>query len=111
MHCDMHYSRVQMKKKSKSKTKVASLGVVDISDDEFHPQNVKVRVTTMLDEDALAGLKEIANERGLRYQTLLNKLVRSYVFTPQKSYEGRSSVSESDVRKIVREELKKRRKD
>ena len=86
------------------------IGNVELDDDEFHPQNVKVRVTTMLDEDALGGLKKIAEQKGIKYQTLLNKIVRSYVFEPQKSYEKSATVDEKVIRKIVRDELKKRGK-
>lgn len=86
------------------------VGNVEIDEDEFHPQNVKVRVTTMLDEDALGGLKKIAEQRGVKYQTLLNKIVRSYVFEPQKTYEKNSTVDEKVIRKIVRDEIKKRGK-
>lgn len=36
----------------------------------------KLRVTTYLDEDVLAALKETAEATGIRYQTLLNQLLR-----------------------------------
>jgi uncharacterized protein (DUF4415 family) len=83
-------------------------GSLNIDSDEFLPQNTKVRVTTMLDEDVLQGLKHIAKEKGVKYQTLLNKIIRSYVFEPRKVYQSKN-ITEEAVRQIVREELKKKK--
>lgn len=88
-------------RKKKTKDKDFQIGDIEIE------QHIKVRVTTMLDEDALQGLKDAAEEKGVKYQTLLNKIVRSYVFAPQKSYDAQASVNEETVRRIVKEELKK----
>lgn len=84
-------------------------GSVEIDEGEFLPQNVKVRVTTMLDEDVLQGLKHIAEEKGVKYQTLLNKIVRSYVFEPRKAYQVKQNLTEEVVRRIVKDELKKKK--
>lgn len=84
-------------------------GSVEIDESEFLPQNVKVRVTTMLDEDVLRGLKHIAEEKGVGYQTLLNKIARSYVFAPQKEYKAGPPLTEQAVRRIVREEIRKKK--
>ena len=84
-------------------------GVVEVEEDEFLPQNVKVRVTTMLDEDALQGLKHIAEEKGVKYQTLLNQIIRSYVFEPRKPYQVKQNLTEDAVRRIVKDELKKKK--
>jgi len=63
----------------------------------------------MLDEDALTGLKEIAQKKGVKYQTLLNKIVRSYVHDVSTPYGKKEGLTEEAVRKIVKEELKKKR--
>lgn len=84
-------------------------GSVEIDDNEFLPQNTKVRVTTMIDEDALNGLKNIAEEKGIKYQTLLNKIVRSYVYEPRKAYQTKPPLTEESVRRIVKDELKKKK--
>lgn len=92
----------------RTKSKDIILGKVEIDEAEFAPQNTKIRVTTMFDEDALAGLKEIAQKKGLKYQTLLNKIVRSYVCDSSVEY-NKKELTEESVRKIVRDEIKKKR--
>ncbi len=92
-----------------TKNKDIIIGKVEIDDGEFSPQNTKIRVTTMLDEDALVGLKEIAQKKGVKYQTLLNKIVRSYVHDSHVPYGKKEELTEETVRKIVKEELKKKR--
>lgn len=84
-------------------------GSVELDEDELSAQNLKIRVTTMLDEDVLKGLKNIAEEKGVRYQTLLNKIVRSYVFAPRKVYQTKKTLTEEAVRRIVKDELKKKK--
>jgi uncharacterized protein (DUF4415 family) len=84
-------------------------GYVELDENEFQPQNVKVRVTTMLDEDVLQGLKGIAEEKGVKYQTLLNRIVRSYVFQPRQVYNTQQPLTEEAVRRIVKDELKKKK--
>lgn len=54
-------------------------GDVEIEDIELEPRRVKVRVTTMVDEDVLNALKKIAGVRGQRYQTVLNQVLRAFV--------------------------------
>jgi uncharacterized protein (DUF4415 family) len=39
-------------------------------------RRAKMRVTTYIDNDVLAALKETAESTGVRYQTLLNQLLR-----------------------------------
>lgn len=43
-------------------------------------QHAKVRITTCLDEDVVLGLKKMAGESGNKYQTLLNQILREYIF-------------------------------
>jgi hypothetical protein len=83
-------------------------GSVDILDeDAFDPKNVKVRITTFVDEDILIQLKEYAKKRGSKYQTILNSLLRSFFDKPEKSNKVQG-LSEERVRRIVKEELRKR---
>jgi uncharacterized protein (DUF4415 family) len=51
-------------------------GNVELDEDEFAPKNQKHRVTTFIDGDVLAWLKERAKERNIGYQTLLNMQLR-----------------------------------
>lgn len=92
-----------------TKRKDIVYGQVDIDESEFAPHRTKVRVTTMIDEDALLELKEVAQNKGIKYQTLLNKIVRSYVSSPRNQY-NKGNLTEEKVRKIVRDELKKKKK-
>lgn len=81
-------------------------GDVEIEDVEFEPRHVKVRVTTMLDEDVLVALKKIAESKGQKYQTVLNQVLRAFV--ERKKERKLAPVGEQRIREIVREELKKR---
>lgn len=79
-------------------------GDVELPADEFEPRNVKVRVTTLIDEDVLLALKAIAKERGHKYQTLLNSMLRSQV--SKEKPVSRPKIVKL-IREIVQEELKK----
>jgi hypothetical protein len=81
-------------------------GEVDLDPSEFETRKVKVRITTMIDEDALNTLKKLADAQGQKYQTLLNHIVRSYV--AKKIGKPAKQLSEERVRKIVREELRRK---
>ena len=83
-------------------------GTKDILDDEiFDPTQVKVRITTFVDEDVLMMLKDYAKQRGSRYQTVLNALLRSF-FEKRKQNTSKRTLSEQRIRRIVRDELRKR---
>jgi uncharacterized protein (DUF4415 family) len=89
-----------------SKTKDIIYGDVELDDTEFEPRHVKVRVTTMIDEDVVTALRRIAEEKGQKYQTLLNQVLRAFV---QKNAVRRlSPITERRIRTIVREEMRKR---
>lgn len=88
-------------------------GDVEFDDDELEPRCVKIRITTLLDEDVLDGLKKIAKQHGQKYQTILNQILRAFVEGKKnRRSPGRGrkvkSVGEERVREIVREEIKKR---
>ena len=84
------------------------LGNFDLDGDEFSPQNVKARITTLVDEDALDQFKRIAETRGVKYQTLLNQVIRGFVAGSKGGKGSKGNITEESVRRIVREELKKR---
>ncbi len=83
-------------------------GDAELDADTFAPQNVKERITTMVDQDALEAFRKIAEEKGLKYQTLLNQVIRSFVGLGGGKRPSKSELTEEGVRRIVREELKKR---
>ena len=87
-----------------------SHGAADLLDaDEFDAKNVKVRITTFVDLDALTALKKLAKKNAMKYQTLLNRILREYV-AEEGSDTGRHKLTEPRVREIVIEELKRARK-
>ena len=88
-------------------SKDIEFGGVELSGDEFAPRNVKVRVTTLIDEDILIKLKAYAKKHGGKYQTVLNSLLRMFFDKPASSAKVKG-LSEARVRRIVQEELRKR---
>jgi len=90
-----------------TKSKKIEFGNVEIGSDEFSPRAVKVRVTTLIDQDVLDKFKCLAKKKGQRYQTLLNDLLRQFVENSENRIKVRV-LNERAVREIVREELKKR---
>jgi predicted transcriptional regulator len=89
-----------------TKNKDLVFGDVELDDVEFEPRHVKVRVTTMLDEDVLNALKKIASSKGQKYQTILNQVLRAFV--ERKKERKLIPVGERRIREIVREEMRKR---
>lgn len=89
-----------------TKNKDVVFGEVEIDEMEFEPRHVKVRVTTMVDEDVLSALKKIANSKGQRYQSVLNQVLRAFV--ERKKGRKLAPVAEKRIREIVREEIRKR---
>lgn len=89
-----------------TKNKNVVYGDIELADVEFEPRHVKVRVTTMLDEDVLVALKKIAESKGQKYQTVLNQVLRAFV--ERKRERKLAPVGEKRIREIVREELRKR---
>jgi hypothetical protein len=89
-----------------TKNKDVIFGDVELDDLELEPRHVKVRVTTMLDEDVLNALKKIASVKGQKYQTVLNQVLRAFV--ERKKERKLTPVGEKRIREIVREEIRKR---
>ena len=79
-------------------------GNLELYDQEFESKNVKVRITTYIDEDILLALKKLAKQCGDKYQSLLNSILRSYFETNSKKP---AKITEQKIRQIVQEELEK----
>ena len=66
------------------------------------PDPGKVRITIRLDEDIIDWFREQVNAAGGgNYQTLINKALREYI-------EHRTEALEKTLRRIIREELRKK---
>lgn len=66
------------------------------------PDPGKVRITIRIDEDIIDWFREQVNAAGGgNYQTLINKALREYV-------EHRTEALEKTLRRIIREELRKK---
>lgn len=91
-----------------TKNKDIKFGTVELDPDEFLPHNVKVRVTTFIDDDVLSELKAIAEKKKTKYQTLLNSVLKSFVENSSAKSGRLRVLDEPAVRKIVRDELKKK---
>ena len=89
-----------------TKNKDIAYGDIELNDLEFEPRHVKVRVTTMVDEDVLDALKKIANSKGQKYQSILNQVLRAFV--ERKKERKLVPVGEKRIREIVREEIRKK---
>ncbi len=57
----------------------------------------KTRITIMLDNDVLDAFRDLAEKRGLGYQTLINQVLREQL--------GQRPVDEETLRRVLREEL------
>ena len=64
------------------------------------PSTGKTRITIYLDDDILANFKEQAETKGIGYQTLINDVLKQHI---QSSTQR--SLTEEDLRRILREEL------
>jgi len=61
----------------------------------------KTRITMYLDNDILEDFRERADSSGSGYQTMINEALREYLHKKQEP------VSETTLRKVVREELER----
>ena len=66
--------------------------------DEFDSKHVKVLISIRLDGEVLEAVKKAAEARGLKYQPLINQLLKEHFF---------GNAEEDRIRKIVRQELDK----
>jgi uncharacterized protein (DUF4415 family) len=83
-------------------TKNIKYGAVEIAKNDLSPENVKIKVTTFVDQDVLRVLKERAAAEGVGYQTLLNRTLRQSILG-EKSLPDRVKVLELDIKKIKQE--------
>jgi uncharacterized protein (DUF4415 family) len=59
----------------------------------------KIKITLCLDEDSLDKLKAMANEKGSKYQTLLNHILRLYLAN-EHTIEERVEKLEEELKRI-----------
>lgn len=90
-----------------SKKNRIEFGSVDIDLSHLEAHEVKIRISTMIDEDVLIQLKSIAKQKGTKYQTLLNNVLRAFVESPFFS-KNKGPKLEDTVRRIVKDELRKK---
>ena len=81
---------------AKNKVNYAKKSTLDA--DEFDPKHAKVLISIRLDGSVLEAVKAEADKKGVKYQPLINQLLKEHFF-------GNSD--EDRIREIVREELGK----
>ncbi len=63
------------------------------------PQRGKTRITIFLDDDVLEKFRELADNAGRGYQTMINEALRDYLSKSSRP------VDEETLRRVLREEL------
>lgn len=84
-----------MKEKIPNPYKMQRIQGPDFSHQDW--ENTKVRITTHLDGEIVTTLKALAEESGGKYQTLLNQILRDYLFDEKKGILTRLSKLEKAV--------------
>lgn len=74
-------------KSSKSKTKKIEYGNVDIPDEAFLPENIKVRISLMVQGNILEWFKEHSKLIGVPYQNLMQMALADYYLEHKKTDE------------------------
>ena len=64
------------------------------------PAKGKTRITIYLDDEVLDNFRDRAESKGIGYQTLINQALKTYLQEP-----NQHPVTESELRRIIREEL------
>lgn len=64
------------------------------------PSTGKTRITIYLDDDILESFRAQAEAEGIGYQTLINQVLKQHIYHP-----AERSLTETDLRRILREEL------
>ena len=86
-----------------------SYGDKDVDLGDLMPHEIKIRISTMIDEDVVSKLKVMAKQKGTKYQTLINGVLKAFVENRLVSSALEASDGlETTVRRIVRQELRKR---
>ena len=66
----------------KTKDAVISLAKEDkFKQGDFEPQNIGHRISIVVPEDVLMAYRKLGSEKALGYQTLMNQVLRDYVFS------------------------------
>ena len=60
-------------------------------------KTAKIRITTFLDEDIMTTLKDLAKDSGGKYQSVLNQILRDYLFGQKDGIVARISRLEEAV--------------
>jgi predicted DNA binding CopG/RHH family protein len=98
-----------MKKKYTAKKEQAEIDKKNppvLTEDDFNPKNAKARINTMIDLDVLDEIRRQAEERGIRYQTLLNMTLRDIFINKKNDCEDTKKLSkEIEIIKKKLEEL------
>ena len=81
---------------AKKKINYAKKSTLDA--DEFDPIHTKVLISIRIDGSVLDAVKAEADKKGVKYQPLINQLLKEYFF---------GNKDEDRIREIVRDELKK----
>ncbi len=63
-------------------------------------RNAKIRITTYLDKDILENLRQVAEDSGSKYQTVLNHILKDYLFGQKKGLVARISKLEKAVSQL-----------
>jgi uncharacterized protein (DUF4415 family) len=70
------------------------------------PSPGKTRITIMLDDDVIGHFRERAEVEGIGYQTMINSVLRMAALEAKGRTSSEKPVTESVLRKILREELR-----
>jgi len=70
------------------------------------PSPGKTRITIMLDDDIIGHFRERAEAEGIGYQTMINSALRIAAIEAKGRATVENPVTESALRKILREELR-----
>lgn len=81
-----------------TKNKKIVYGKVEVPSDAFDPQNVKERITIMIDQDILDIYRKRAKQTGDKYQSLINRTLREALNKP--NLEKRIEVLEQKIKKL-----------
>ncbi|MES2768618.1 MAG: BrnA antitoxin family protein [Bdellovibrionota bacterium] len=82
-----------------TKNKKITYGKVEIPSNAFDPQNIKERITIMLDQDILDAYRKKAKETGDKYQSLINRTLRE-TLSKHPSLEKRIEALEQKIKKL-----------
>jgi uncharacterized protein (DUF4415 family) len=65
------------------------------------PQKGKTRITIYIDDDVLEEFRNLADDSGSGYQTMINEALREYLGKSKKP------LDEETLRRVIREEIRK----